>query len=401
MPGLRRRGILGWLWRAAKLTLVAAVVAGAIYWVKFSPVAVESHRVARGPLVAEVMGTGTVEARIKSTISPKIPGLLQTIAVDQGDRVEQSQVLFKLDDAELVQQVEIAKAAVATSEAALKRLTADQNQAAAIHDQAQKSFQRANRLFEADRLTISEQEYDQAVEAFRISQAGLARAEAAILEGQKQLASAEKNLAYHQTRLADTKITAPYAGLVVKRHRDPGDVIVPGSPTLSLISTDEMWVSAWVDETEMGRLRVGQPARVVFRSEPERPYRGELVRLGREADRETREFVIDVHVLSLPENWAVGQRAEVFIETDRKDAALVLPARFLQWRDGASGVYRLDGDRAQWQPVRLGLRGHEAWEIAEGLGADDTVLLPKNPREPSLEGRLVKLPQTPPRIAGR
>ena len=61
--------------------------------------------------------------------------------------------------------------------------------------------------------------------------------------------------------------------------------------------------------------------------------------MGREADRETREFVVDVRVVTLPENWAVGQRAEVYIEVDRKSAVPLLPAKFVFWRENIPGVF--------------------------------------------------------------
>lgn len=80
---------------------------------------------------------------------------------------------------------------------------------------------------------------------------------------------------------------APFDGLIVARQREAGDVVVPGSSILTLISTDLLWIRAWVDETEMSRLAESQSARVVFRSEPERAYPGRVLRLGREADRES------------------------------------------------------------------------------------------------------------------
>jgi HlyD family secretion protein len=63
-----------WLWQTAKIVMVVAVIGGAIYWVKFAPLSVTQHRVERGEIVAEVMGTGTLEAHFKSTISPRISG---------------------------------------------------------------------------------------------------------------------------------------------------------------------------------------------------------------------------------------------------------------------------------------------------------------------------------------
>src|SRR5512147_2587213 len=82
-----------------------------------------------------------------------------------------------------------------------------------------------------------------------------------------------------------------------------------------------------------------KPARVVFRSAPAKDYAGEVARLGREADRETREFVVDVRVKELPENWVIGQRAEVFIETGRKSNAVLLPLQFVRWRENKAGVF--------------------------------------------------------------
>ena len=159
---------------------------------------------------------------------------------------------------------------------------------------------------------------DKAVETLQVAAADVKRSQAAIAEAESQVVTAEKNLAYQKERLTYTQILSPYDGLVVRRDRDPGGVVVPGGSLLQLISTNEIWVSAWVDETAMTDLVTGQPARVVFRSEPGMNYPGEVARLGRETDRETREFLVDVRVKELPKNWTVGQRAEVFIETGRK-----------------------------------------------------------------------------------
>ena len=85
----------------------------------FSAVSVVEYKVATGNLFAEVMGTGTLEARVKSTISSKISGRLQEILVVQGDKVVSGQLLFTLEDSDLRQQVEIAKATLVFWKASL------------------------------------------------------------------------------------------------------------------------------------------------------------------------------------------------------------------------------------------------------------------------------------------
>jgi len=377
---------LGRLWQACKFLLLIAVIAGAVYWLKFSPLAVAKHEVRTGEIIAEVMGTGTLEAHYESTISPRIVGRLQEVLVDMGDTVTAGQVLARLDDVELKPQVEMAEAATTVARATLDRLEADRSKASALLEQTTADRRRALSLLPT--RAVSESDVDKATADWRTAQAAVARAEAALVEGQKQLIASERNLAYRKALLADTIVVAPVDGLIVERKRDPGDIAVPGSAVLRLISTEELWITAWVDETEMSRLAVGQTARVVFRSEPSRDYRGEVARLGRQADRETREFPVDVRVLELPKNWAVGQRAEVYIETARKTGATVLPTAYIQWRDGKPGVWVPQADRAAWRDVALGLVGRELVEVVSGLEPQDTIIIPAG-NKTAIEGRRI------------
>ncbi len=373
-----------------KWVVAAAVIFGIVYHWKFSAVAVESHLVGRGTIVAEVMGTGTLEARVGTSISPKISGRIVELLADQDSRVSAGEVLVRLDDAELEQQVAIADANVDAAQAALERLKADKDRALAVFEQARRSDSRVRSLLE--RNATSREDVDKATEALGVAQAEMSRSEAAIAEGQKGLIAAEKTAQYHKARLRDTEVVAPFDGLVVKRGREPGDVVVPGSSIMTLISTEELWVSTWVDETEMSKLAPEQTARVVFRSDPQQSYAGKVSRLGREADRETREFVVDVRVLELPQNWAVGQRAEAFIQVDRRDDAMVIPAELLVRREGQIGVFVDNDGRSDWRVLQLGIRSRNSVEVVEGLQENDRVISPINSNSALSNGRRIKLP---------
>jgi HlyD family secretion protein len=171
---------------------------------------------------------------------------------------------------------------------------------------------------------------------------------------------------------------------VIRRDRNAGDIVVPGSSILSVVSTEELWIGAWVDETQLARLQPGQPTRIVFRSEPERVHAGKVVRLGRETDRETRETRVDVAPQQLPATWSVGQRAEVYIETARKHADVVVPLRFLVWREGQPGVFVAVNGRAEWRTLTLGLRGRESAEVLDGLKSGAVVLAPAGAKDTRL-----------------
>jgi len=379
----RRAFSVGW-----KLAIVAVVTAVVVYRLRYAPVVVNVHVAALAPVTEEVTGTGTLEARVSAIISPKISGLITQVLADQGDRITKGQLLATLYDGDLRQQVEMAKADLAATQAGVDRAAADITSAEATATQARSAYGRDAQL--VSKKFVSPEDLDKSTQQRDVAEAQLKRARAAKLEIDRQVIKGEETLRYYQERLADTKIICPFDGLVVRRSREPGDIAVPGSEILQIISTDEMWVSAWVDETGMASLAVGQPARVVFRSDPDKSYNGTVARMAPLTDRETREFVVDVTVKKLPQTWAVGQRAEVYIQTAKKDQALLVPQRAIVWQKGRSGLFVNQASHAQWRNVTLGLRGAESVEVTEGLSAGETVVwLHDSKEKPLTEGRAV------------
>ena len=375
------RKLLPWL-------VAVVVVAFGIYRFKFKPTAVTAHTIATGEVRSEVMGTGTLEARVKTTISPRIQERLSEVLVDQGDYVKSGQLLARLDDAETKQQVAIAEATLAAARATVERVSADEARAAAVLKQAQQDHQRSIELL-AGKIA-AQADFDKTAEALHVAEADLKRSRAVIVEAQSQVFTAEKNLLYRREQMAFTEVRSPYDGLVTRRDRDPGGMVVPGSSILQLVATNEIWISAWVDETAMTGLKAGQPARVVFRAESTRRYAGEVARLGREADRETREFLVDVRVKELPENWTIGQRAEVFIETAHKSSVVAMPAPFVLWREGKAGVFANEHGQARWRGVTLGLRGLQNVEVTQGLLAGERVVRPaEGQKQPLTDGQRI------------
>ncbi|MBI1361537.1 MAG: efflux RND transporter periplasmic adaptor subunit [Alphaproteobacteria bacterium] len=381
MKRISLRKLLPWL-------VVAAVILFAVYRIKFSPTPVTAHTIATGEVRGEVMGTGTLEARVKTTISPRIQERLAEVLVDQGDPVRSGQLLARLDDAETRQQVAIAEATLTAARATVERVQSDEARAQAVLHQAQLDHNRSTELL-AGKIA-AQADFDKTSEALHVAEADLKRSQSAIVEAQSQVLTAEKNLLYQKEHLAFTEMHSPYDGLITRRDRDPGGVVVPGASILQLVATNEIWVSAWVDETAMAGLKAGQPARVVFRSEPAKSYAGEVARLGREADRETREFVVDVRVNELPENWTIGQRAEVFIETGHKANVVAMPPQFVRWRENKPGVFVNDHGQARWRGVTLGLRGLQNVEVTQGLSAGEQIVRPvEGQKQPLADGQRI------------
>jgi len=360
-----------------KWILISILVMAGFYWLRIRPIPVEGYQVAQGEIVAEVMGTGTLEAKVQTIVSTKIPGRILEMRVDQGDQVRAGQPLLQLDDSEFRQQVEIARSALDAAKATVERMQADAVRSQAILEQSRIEYRRRESLFASK--SIAANEIDKRKEELKVAEADLEKTKAAVVESRKNLVVAQNTVDYQLARLGDTLIAAPFDGLIIRRDRDPGDVVVPGTSIFLLISTQSLWVRTWVDETEMQRVTEGQAARVVFRAEPETSYIGKVVRLGRETDRETREFLVDVEIERLPRNWSVGQRADVFIDTAHKDGVTVVPSQLIVRNQGEIGVIANREGRAVWQPVKTGLRGQAQVEIVAGLSPGDIIVYNQGP----------------------
>jgi len=357
--------------------VLLAAIGFLIYTKVLRPIPVVGHEAKRGDLIIEVMGTGSIQARVSAVVSSKIQGQVVHLDVDQGSSVTSGQVIARLDDRDLISQVEIAQANAHASQAGLDRLYADETRSLAVLRQVQRDLERTQSSFAQG--AANESEIDKAEEQVAISEADLARSRSAIAEGKMLLIAAQKTLEYQQTRLDDTLITAPFDGLVVRRDRDPGDIIVPGSAIYQLVALDEIWVSAWVDETAMSGLSPDQPSRILLRSQPGEPFTGHVVRLGRETDPETREFLVDVAIKDLPSHWAIGQRADVYIETNRLQSVLIVPMTYLAVVDGQRGVFKEVNNRAVWTPCEFGFQGRESIEVESGIELGDMLVRVANP----------------------
>ena len=364
--------MLHWFVKAVKPLLLIIVTAGLLYWFKFRPVEVTGYKVLEGTITNTVMGTGTLESKTKAIISSKIAGRIEKIMIDQGDRVKSGQLLVMLDEEELKMQVKVAEANLEVSKSTVSKLQYDLNYTKAVLENAEKVHQRQLKLIAKN--IVSQEELDKSVENLRIAEANCNRSKSAIIEAEKKIIEAQRNLELRYAQLKYAKIYAPFDGIIVFRARDPGDIVVPGTPILSLASTKVLWIESWVGETELGKIGIGQPARVVFRSCPEKSISGKVVRLAKEVDKETREFIVDVIVDKLPVNWAMGQRAEVYIDTDRKDHVFVIPESFLKWRNNKAGVFVNYDGHAKWTLIKQGLQGNGMVEITDGLRERDIIL---------------------------
>ena len=276
----------------------------------------------RGVIEATVIATGTLNAVITVQVGTYVSGPVREIYVDFNSPVKRGQLVAKIDSAPFEVKVDQAEAALATAHARLQKAIADR----AYRDSERKRQQRLtdNNVLSQGALEAANNQFLQADAQVALERAGIAQADAA-------LAEAEINLAY-------TNIYSPVDGVVLSRNVDVGQTVAASfqTPTLFLIAEDltEMRVNSNISESDIGRVRDGQPVQFFVDAFPDRVFRG-VVSQRRDApiiqhNVVTYDVVIDVANDDLA--LKPGMTATVTIATDRREDALALPLRALRFR---------------------------------------------------------------------
>jgi HlyD family secretion protein len=249
--------------------------------------------------------TGTIEA-IQVDVSAKIAGRIVARPVNEGDRVALGQLLVRLDEAEQAADVRRQEAAVRTAQSTLNDLVAGARleeledaraavqSATATREWTERDFRRAESLYR--QTLIAAQEVDRARQAYEVAlaQEKSARQKLLLLQAgsrpdqieaaRGQLAQARDALEMARTRLKEMTIFSPVDGVVLRKNLEVGEMANPGVPILTLMKPSEIWVRAYVPEEEIGRIKVGDPARVAVDAYPARRFPGRIIEISSEAE---------------------------------------------------------------------------------------------------------------------
>jgi HlyD family secretion protein len=257
----------------------------------------------------EKRGTITVSGNIEVTtveLSFKIPGRVIERLVDEGEMIKPGQLVAKLDDRDLVHEVAGRKAEVQAARAALTELETgyrkeDIAQAAAAlqrveaeADRLKADFARQQALYKKE--VISRRDFDAAKAADDGAQASVreARERLALLrsgprketidQARARLADAEAALALARTRLGYATLVSSAGGLVLSKNIEAGEQVAAGTPIVTVGILDSPWLRAYISETDLGRVKVGQEATVTTDTWPGRKYKGHISFISSEAE---------------------------------------------------------------------------------------------------------------------
>lgn len=257
-----------------------------------------------------VASSGTIEVT-QTAIAPKTYGQLVRLAVKEGDKVQPGQFLFQLQRQDLTAQVTRDEAALAKAKTSLRDLEAGarpeelaqagaQTEAAKWQlDQAADDWTRTQSLVQSG--AVSRQTADHAQAAFEVARQNYqaASAQLRLLESgyrAEVIAAQRDEVTRSQAVLdgsaalaSDTVLASPTAGVVLSKHFEPGEFVAAGAPVLLVADLSDCWVKIYIPSSQLGLIQLGQQAKVMVDSFPNRTFTGHIKEISQQAEFNPRQ----------------------------------------------------------------------------------------------------------------
>jgi HlyD family secretion protein len=341
-------------------------------------------RITRGDIEHRVIATGRIEPLSKVEIRSKVNGIIRTIAADEGDRVAKGQVIIELDRDILASRVNEARAAL---EKAKARCEQARIEASTVDlDSARRKYDRMQKL--SAQGLVSEEQLDEAQTALDMAKQARAARKAAVAMADAELSAATAAVELAENELRYATIDSPVDGIVLHRDVDVGSAVASVTSTLgTLLMTlgdmRELHMVGDVDESDIGLVREGMPARISVESYPDRKFHGRIKKispLGVEKDK-IMNFEVEVTIEDADMPLRTNMTADAEIIVNKNKNALLVPQNALRFERGQSFVETPDPSQANGKKrvdVTLGIGGTDFSEALAGLVEGDEVIITSN-----------------------
>jgi HlyD family secretion protein len=378
----------GPLYVSAAVLLIAAA-AGAYVWWKdpfASPPVYRLAKVERGAITAAVSATGTLNPVVSVQVGSQVSGQIKELYADFNSIVKNGQLIARIDPQsfqlrvnQAMADLDAARATALTQASNVSARQAEVARAKVLLADAEREVRRNHSLFEKN--FVSEAVLDKARanldavrEQLNAEQAQLSVAHAQVRNAEAVVKQREAQLAQSRVDLDRTEIRAPVDGIVVKKSVEPGQTVAASlqSPELFIIAQDlrRMQVDASIDESEVGRIRLGQQATFTVDAFPGRMFRGNVTQL-RKAAQVVQNVVTYIAVIGAPnEDLSLfpGMTANVRVITDSRENVLKVPNAALRFRPAGAAADAPPGAGAKSETASADADGGEPKAKAKGAG---------------------------------
>ncbi len=346
-----------------------------------APVSTKFDVVAQIDVPPRLEVSGTLDPDERSEVAAQTAGNVLAVNVDLGSRVKKGEVLVQLDGREASLRLDVANATAASQRARLglsgsQRFAADDvaevKMAREAAELAAADFERSKSLFDAG--AISKSAFDAAKStkersdaAFESAKNGAEQSWTALLASQSQAGLSSKSV-------DDTRVRAPFDGLVEARRISEGEFAPPGRVVAVLVKDDALRFRFEVPEGESGRVKIGNEVLLNVAAFPKESFRATIKRLGASVKRETRTLPIEAEIANADHRLRPGFFARGAVElTGEPLRALTVPQKSLLPIAGGSRLFVRSGDKVEERLVTTGQIQGDRIEVRGQLAAGDEV----------------------------
>ena len=301
---------------------------------------------------------GSLRAKQRVDVAPKVGGRLVELRVDLGDEVRSGQLIGRLEDGELQQQVRRAEAALQVSKASV----------------AQREAEMENLKVEAKRYQSLERDGIVSSQQTEQSQTQVQVAEAQVALAQAQMEEAAAALEELRIRLGQSEIFSPIAGVVARRYVDPGALLSANDPIVLIINLARMVTVVNIPERQLVKIQNGDKARVSVDALGGEETIGQVVRISPLLDPQTRTAEVEIEIANPSGRLKAEMFARVDLDLTVQRQALFVPREALVYRGGEPGVFVVDSGAARFQPVQVGVTQNDQIEAVEGLDPGQIII---------------------------
>src|SRR5688572_23322765 len=320
------------------------------------PMTVELGTAKRGDLAAHLTVVGNLIGLQTVDVAPRTAGRLLNVNVQMGDRVRRGQVLAKVEDREIVEQVRAAEASQEVAKATIRQREADLNV-------SQLNFERSKNLF--SRGLLAKQALDDAESRYLASVAQLDLSKAQLSQNDARLQELRINLQH-------TSVTSPVDGFVGKRNVDPGAMVNTNTAIASVVDISRLKLVVNVVEKDLRMVTAGDSGVVEVDAYPGEKFSGRIARVAPVLDPATRTASIEIEVPNGDQRLKPGMYARISLTVEERKNTLVAPKNAVIDFENKRGVWMpSDETRARFVPVELGIEGTDTVEIVAGLKEGD------------------------------
>jgi HlyD family secretion protein len=382
------------------LMVVALIVVGLVAATRGGG-KIESSKLAKvekGDLAKSVVATGKIQPVTNVEVKSKASGIVQTLLVDYGDTVKKGQTLAELDKEQIMAQVNQQRASLEAAEAAFRAAEADLEHAKVDAEGPdvpllKRAYERAQGMAKdgvvsASALEDAQKNYELAVNKQQLGKANVVSAAAKLKQAQAQVSQAKAQLEEKEEEYRNSTIKAPLDGMVLSRDVEVGDavssiLVLGSSATLVMTLGDihEVYVKGKVDETDIGKVYIGQPARIKVESYKDRTFSGKITKIspmGVEKDNVTTfEVRISIDNSKGELKSQMTANAEIILE-EHKGVLMIPEGALIYDKDRKASVEVPDPngkDGKKKLDVAVGISNGSKTELLSGLKEGQQVVL--------------------------